>query len=411
MATNNEFLIDHRNPMDEDLEDHSQFKPTAITPEKNVLLGGEQATSVADGTFLVDDEEQHHHHHEQQQQQHSDEYPPHQQCDGDDDISVRPNAPVAEVEAAAAVVDTGRNSQPHSSSIDDFEFIATPPTTTEHREQVKMDNLLDFDAAPTATATAPPAGNLVETLLTGEDLKPHKEAAAAYLENEFTQLTGGSQQPQDFNFVSAKPIKDVYNDFMEAERGGRVDLMHEEPHHREPSPEPLPVKKPAVEEEEKPIETISSAPFIPTAAEITTSKKEYISDDDEDDLLEDFAPAAPAMRPQQPVPEPEPIVKHEEVKVVEQQEEVKKNVVIDEKKEEPVVELPVKHVEPAAVPEPVVIKPKPVEVEVPKAAPISTPAAAAVQPQPQQAKKQPAKKDELITTSAEEMFCKFGLGE
>lgn len=398
---NNEFLIDHRStensarPMaEEDFADHSL---TATGANNNLLLGGAEekvATTTADGTFLVDDDDDEEKVVQQHQQPILPQSPPSSAMMFDDDGISKPLA--AESEPAAV---SGRSSQQHSSSIDDFEFIATPQSTTDR--EVKMDNLLDFDAHPAPATT----GNLVETLLTGEDLKPHKDAAAAYLENEFAQFKSGSQQPQEFNL--AKPIKDVYSDFMEAERGARVDLLH-----REPSPEP--------EQRKEPVKLIENTPIVPLVTAIKTTEEsiqaalpEHVNFDsaddddveqDDDDLLEQqFTKRAEEKKPV--VIEAE---KHEE------KEEEKKPIVVSE----PKAPVPVATAAPAvpvvskeetakpqqqpAAPEEIKIKPK--EVEAPKpSAPIVPP------PAPVAAQKKP--KDELITTSAEEMFCKFGLGE
>lgn len=407
---NNEFLIDHHHgttanhPMShgEDYEDHShdEFKLSSSTGANNNLLddgdhlletttssstGGVTATAAgaADGTFLVDEEE------EAATTTAKQPFPP--QSHRDDDIS--------KPDGAGGVAVAPPPTQ-HSSSIDDFEFIGTPQSATDR--EVKMDNLLDFDShsssAPTAPPPEKPAGNLVETLLTGEDLKPHKDSTAAYLENEFAQF---GAQTQEFIAPAVKPVKDVYNDFMEAERGAvhappAVDLMFE------PSPEPV-RKFEAAEKEPEKIETVSSTPIVAPAKIVKEEEqpqpKQVNYGHADDDLLEQFsAPAAPVN----------PIVAEE-----------KKQMVIEEPKAATAPVMPAftedvvkaKAKEPEPEPEPAVVevvKPKEPVKEVIKPTATPTPAAAA---QNKSTAATSQKKDELITTSAEEMFCKFGLGE
>lgn len=408
---NREFLIDphtttssNKNPMEEDFEDHSQFmsSPTSTTvssagggANNNLLLDGQVETvGSGDGTFLVadhDDSDDHHNDGTRNQQPHS--YGHHEESpsslmydnvgEEEDDDDVAKHAP-----AAAAAQVTGRSSQ-HSSSIDDFEFIATPQSTTDR--EVKMDNLLDFEPQPAPVGTKSLPVNLVETLLTGEDLKPHTTSAGAYLENEFAQFNSGSQPPQDFTFQSAtgKPVKDVYTDFMEAERGGggaRVALM------QSATPKP-------------PIETVSSTPTIPEPVannKRDEEKQVNYHDGVDDDLLEQFAAA--------PSPPPRAMEMKPEVKKLE--DEVKPMVIEKEPKQETSKTVPIVSEVKQQPPQPEpkeVIKPKDVDAPKPPT-PTPTPVVAATAAAVAQ-KKQPQKKDELITTSAEEMFCKFGLGE
>lgn len=441
---NNEFLIDHRaagneasataesinsrgNLMDdEDFGgDHSQlaFKPSSGGGGANNNLLLEATGTAADGTFVLDGDD-----YEEQEARRSagsdddetdDKHElllsslppqPQQHYGTDDDIS-KSSSPLNEYsQAAAAVVEEVK--PPTSSSIDDFEFIATPQraeiNATAETTAMDNSNLLDFESSPPAPA------NLVETLLTtGEDLKAHKDSAAAYLENEFTQFKSGSQQAaQDFmNLTSTqtKPVKDVYNDFMEAERGHHHhDVIQPVKKDREPSP-----VRPAEEVmDEKPIETISSTPIVPIEATTTithpavedekkksdvepiksSAQFEATNSDDEDDLHEQFSDTPPALPERHFQPEPEqkkPIVEKEEVV-----EEKKKVNVMDEEPQQqaPAPALPVFVKEEA--------KTKPVEVIKPTVTPV---VAAPATSKPV--------KDELITTSAEEMFCKFGLGE
>lgn len=465
---NNEFLIDHRignanvptssqqqqhHLMDDDEEDfvdHSQFKAPLSSAiggggaNNNLLLleahdNDEVGGGGADGTFLVD---------EAPAAAASDDddddslsqppslspfpRPPHSQQqqheDGDDDICQaakhHPQQQATPAPAEVAVEANPPHPPPHtSSSIDDFEFIATPQATADNTRDVKttMDNLLDFDAAAPVAAPAPPPANLVETLLTtGDDLKPHKDSAAAYLENEFAQFSSASQQAQDsfMNLTSTlpnatKPIQDVYNDFMAAERGGVNVVKPQQQPNREASPEP----------EEVEIETVSSTPIVvlkPTTATAIGNEEppqlpiksqfeasnDGFSADDADDLLEQFSSTAPPP----PLPVRQPIVIEDEKK---------RNVMDDEQPK--VAAMPVPVPVPVFVEEPKakqqqelpkpeekkveVIKPKEVEVSKPTVTPVAAPL-----PVQKPTTTKPAK-DELITTSAEEMFCKFGLGE
>lgn len=398
---NHEFLIDHHpaaaaaaaaNRMgDEDdyEDDHSQSSVVISGggANNNLLLGDSSVLGSAaanDGTFLLDDEEEVMEHGTRQQQQQ--QPPPPSKAttmfENDDDDDVVQQHP------SAAVVTTGIASH-HSSSTDDFEFIATPQSSTTDRD-VKMDNLLDFEQAPPPmqSATAPqPSANLVETLLTAEDVKkPRQDLPGAYLENEFTQFSDGLRKageiPQDFQ-VGGKPVKDVYNDFMEAERGGRGDSQ---PKKLEPS-----------------IETISSS--TPVAAPFDDHHQQQPpqrvklpqpdSDEDDEDLLEQFsAPVVPERKVEEP-----------------------KKIVMDEPPTKTAPIIPV--VAPVAVPLPVKAEEhfqkkdeEKVEV-VSKPAVITTPSppAVVVQKSNKPAAAAATKEDELITTSAEEMFCKFGLGE
>lgn len=445
---NNEFLIDHRagnkeasataesitnrgNLMfDEDFGgDHSQLllKPSSGGANNNLLL--EAPGTAADGTFLVDGDD------EEQEARRSvgssdddeavdDKHElllsslppqPQQHYGTDDDISKSLNE-YSQAAAETKVVEEAK--PPTSSSIDDFEFIATPQraeiNATTTTTAMDNSNLLDFESSHPASTPAP--ANLVETLLTtGEDLKKHKDSEAAYLENEFAQFNSGSQQAaQDFmNLTSTqtKPVKDVYNDFMEAERGHHHDVIQPVKKEREPSP----VRPEEKVMDEKPIETISSTPIVPIEKPATTTithqadadekkrdvepikssaKFEATNSDDEDDLHEQFSDTPPALPERHFQPEPEqkkPIVEKEEVVV----EEKKKVNVMDEEPQQqqsPAPALPVFVKEEA--------KTKPVEVIKPTVTPVVAAPAAA----------KPVK-DELITTSAEEMFCKFGLGE
>lgn len=420
---NSEFLIDagHHNQQhnvttnlmedeeDYSTDDHSQAAAAATTDviksssqANNNLLFGDSSSSIGGvatttaGTFLPDDNDE-------------EEFSPHQH-------QHRPTTVEGDTDGAheqqQSAEPEGIGSQ-RSSSTDDFEFIATPHSTTtgitssaadhhylldeldkEYAEKrdVKMENLLDFDSQPIPQAPA----NLVETLMTAEDLESrngnHGKATttaeapgtAAYLENEFTQFTGGAlKEPQDFSHFSGKPVKDVYSDFMEAERGGGAGRAPEQ-----------------MLDFEKPIETISSTPIIPPAPVNNPSSAVNYNvhdDDDEEDLLERFSspPAEPVKEEKKPSMMDEPKVPLTSGFMA------ATTTTPAETEKEPVAAVPV--VVAAKKGEEVSQKPK--EVELP-AKPVT------VAPLPPSQKKPVSAKDELITTSAaEEMFCKFGLGE
>lgn len=268
------------------------------------------------------------------------------------------------------------------SSTDDFEHVEEQPLF--QLDSSMEDNLLDFNSSggPAASTTTTTTSNLVDTLLTDEDVPHFRVAEAdakppAYLENEFMTTTTTTSNPaKDMEFSLGASAVKLTTDFMAAERG-----HHDSTSSGQSSQSPSPAKvapqlvapPPAAAALPAPVE-VSHKETEPVPPMWAAPVEKKAAAEEARDLLESFIEPAP--------------------------------VVI----EEPKVVAPA----PAPIPTPApvvpVAKPEPVIKETPVIpAPVPAPAAAAAVV-PKSATKATVDKVEVIT-SAEEIFYKFGFGE
>lgn len=263
------------------------------------------------------------------------------------------------------------------SSTDDFEhvtddFLTSPATAPVQSSDGLMDSFLSNSSLEKPMVAE--STNLVETLFTDDNVKKEDHPSKPFLENEFMQFSSTLKDAVDTKFV--KPVKDVYSDFMDAER------MHDSPEHHLSSANSSQTVSPA-----KALDKIEEK--VNTGITKAAEKIDHIMA--QDDLLESFT-ATPTAVPEV-VMKPQ-VLKEEEPKKVELPPKVVPRV---EKVEvAPKVEPLKPEVKPIEVVKPVVVEPS---------SPVAKPKPVAVADPPKPAKT----KDDLIL--AEEMFYKFGLGK